>query len=79
MPLCKLHRLEICELVSNQMVIQNKMEFFIGSLDWYSSGDQFLRGVAVLAFAGATWATALVLDVFNLLCNGRGVCEKKCG
>ena len=52
---------------------------FIGSLDWYSSGDQFLCGVAVLGFAGETWAAALVLDIFNLLCNGRGVCEKKCG
>ncbi|RVW96231.1 putative plastidic glucose transporter 2 [Vitis vinifera] len=41
--------------------------------------DKFLCGLALPAFAGATWTTALVLYVLYLLLDGSGFCEEKCG
>ena len=41
-------------------------------------GGKFLCGVAILAFAGATWTRAPILHVCNVLLDGSGICEKKC-
>lgn len=74
---------KLYQLVSNRLAIHNEINLWFPLLHWLlgcsSSGDQFLCGVAVLAFAGATWATALVLNFCHLLFNGRDFREKKCG
>ncbi|RVW38282.1 putative plastidic glucose transporter 2 [Vitis vinifera] len=49
------------------------------SVHWVILGDKFLCGLALPAFAGATWTTALVLYVLYLLLDGSGFCEEKCG
>lgn len=52
--------------------------YFISFPELLLTGDKFLCGIAVLALAGATWLTALVLNVCDLLLIGSCFCEEKC-